>query len=275
MSDAAAEPPPTWNATERSRAQTRALLMVLSRDRRSSFESSPVAMALLSLVSIGFLPAWLLGSKCDRMTRLHQTEMAQLGDWIAKFVDAQVGRAVGAGDRTLRQPLAISRGVLVPFFTACALLAGAAWFRGEPFVARVVAWGMLFIVAQALHYDALSGWRLSQARREALAPLNKLLASRERRAVDPRPLRGSLMLALVLVWFLAICLTIVHLALGVLAVALLSGIASASLNANVRRCREVHLQLIERLLEWMDDTGLPVEYEVTALNPDEIAAMMR
>jgi hypothetical protein len=39
--------------------------------------------------------------------------------------------------------------------------------------------------------------------------------------------------------------------------------------------RRISLQLIERILEWMDDTGLPVEYDVTALNPDEIAAMMR
>jgi hypothetical protein len=53
MPDAA---PAAWNADARSRAQTRGLLMALSRDRAAYFSGRPAVSLTLAVATLGILP---------------------------------------------------------------------------------------------------------------------------------------------------------------------------------------------------------------------------
>lgn len=278
MSDVPAEAPPAWNATERSRAQTqtRALLMALSR-QHSLLGRSPTLMALIAVPTVGLAPLLILGRMIERWHRLEWTLLSQFGRWMETYQDRIAGDYCAATADAWRatRPFTVRPWLLAAIAVPIVVATAVALFLDHSEFGRILGIVASLAICQGFgnaEDGARSGFEMLRRWTEKL---NHHFAATGMRVVDIPPRRHGLLL---LAYAAALCLAFSGMALwpwGLIVIPLIAAVSFRAWNQRLAATRLVHLQLIERLLEWMDDTGLPVEYEVTALNPDEIAAMMR
>ena len=303
MSDPSDDLPPAWNATERSRAQTRGLITALSRDRVEHFSTSPVGLGLVGLVSFGVLPLIFLSDRMSRWLRIESTQWSAFMRWAHDFqaLDLTVKAAdpeaeddtydvdeIGSDDEidsalhleTAALGTRPTRAIILAAVLLAVAVAGmvfdprpaAELFRDRASVPRVGVFLAGVVIAGTWTWWLIDARASFSVLDQTLRALDERLSCQSRRPLAPLRNRRSWNVAIVVaVASLLATLAALFWPVFVLAIPYYAVVW----NRAVASSRRINLQLIERLLEWMDDTGLPVEYEVTALNPDEIAAMMR
>lgn len=270
-----------WNATERSRAQMRALLMALSRNRRGTFLRELVLSLISAAATLGVAPLFRSVTIWKNSRRFVRTVRIEWAQWIWQHQPL----SYHADELSVLSSRGVPLGIIVLALMNLVLLIliclsplddgpegfSVRWLLSGQFDFRRL-WRALLILIGTGWLALIMAQLMTAIRADAWAVrANAMLADDERRQI--RFLRLGTWRLLLIPPAMSV-LFIQSLTNFPMAAALLV-LSLALQDIQERASRRVHLQLIERLLEWMDDTGLPVEYDVTALNPDEIAAMMR
>lgn len=269
MTDAA---PAVCNADARSRAQTRGLLMALSRDRAAYFIGRPAVSLTLAVVTLGILPLIRRSRRFLSIERMEWSELLELSSWLTAYT--RLGSRASLLERFASDRLRTARSRRTRYiacFTFCGLAAALAcihqWLTPDGrlatlwcgfFTCIAVAW-LLQLLLLTTHVKWLRDW---------IGHVNQLLYNDDKREID-QPRGMWLIFA-----GLGVPLLVVQFLTALPVVLLLVVLTRLMLARHLQQFRQTQLHLLERLLEYMDDTGLPVEYDVVALNPDEIAAMI-
>lgn len=278
MSDPAPEPLPAWNATERSRAQTRALLMALSRDRVTYFAFQSWDAVLVALTAT-IAPLYRFFRRLPRFERLEWRQREEFVAWVMRFVPLRSHtmrlESLSSRWRRVRPLHLVTLALVSALFAAAPILSFRERVRlGSDRWPEAIDlfWRIALVTVGSLWFYRAACLILTQAGLDRWTRhCNVMMAADGRRPILFRGISWWYWPVGVVVGAVGQCQMISNWPLILVPILF----AMYLNNAAVDDVRRVHLQLIERLLEWMDDTGLPVEYEVTALNPDEIAAMMR
>lgn len=270
-----------WNVDERSRAQTRALLMTLSRKREWYFVKPTIRTLASACLTLGLRPPLTTARRFDRWRRLEWTTYAELARWMHQrsadpIADELVQYADGAANMPSRH-----RSTVAYVLVAVAILVGTAFLTrdwrtvfstvfapawqpiwnanlaplicGYSFVLAFAWVSMLMVLMR--HQAAIVVW---------LTRCSVLLAAHDKRpvVVPRRPLP---------VWYLLVAIVVGSvLAPWIGAMLVVIGVQ----NRYIIATRSARLAFIERMLEWMDQSGLPVEFDVEEMAPDAVAATL-
>lgn len=264
---------PTWNRDLRSRAQTRAVLMALARKRHWYFDASLFWTALWCLLTLGTWPLLLQSFRFDRFRRLEWNQNASYARWLSSVTGDPISHDLQKfAEKAAGKP---SSRFGVKLFVSGALgVAAVAFIRSEDLIvlARTVFYPQsLFWPAIAFNALLSIGWfahLLTVLRQQTLTALwdgrlNELLSAQEKRPVPLVVARAG--------WpWLASASVVAILGPTWAAVAI---VTVAIQNRYTRGTRAVRLAMLERMLEWMDTSGLPVEFDIEEVEPDELVAM--
>lgn len=265
----AAEPTP-WDATPRERAVTRGLLMGLSRRRAEFFSGAIPTTIVTSIFTLGLKPLWVGGVRVDRWRRYEWNLLHAFATWWhARTGDAGARQLADDADR-----FATPRGVDRPVVTAiaCALVLIVVSFRDggwrmaldTVFLPQSLSrYAFAYSAVLSIAWLAVLARGLQQhARANAwLQELNEVLARDERRPVPATRTRVPWL------WLaLAGLIAVVGPTWGAAMVAVM-----AVQNEMADSLRPARLAMVERTLERMDASGLPIEYDIEAGEPEMFA----
>jgi hypothetical protein len=200
------------------------------------------------------------------------SELLELSSWLASYT--LLGTRAASLQKLANQRLEVARtrrSRFITLFTLWGFLSvltsvdlwlmpvgtGAALWRG--FFICIALASSLQLLFVTTHVKRLRDW---------IGHLNQLLYNDDKRELDqPR--------SLWLVFFgLGLPLLVFQALTALPFVLLLVVLTRVAIARHLHQFRQTRLHLMERMLEYMDDTGLPIEYDIVALNPDEIAAMI-
>lgn len=261
------------NSDPRSRAQSRAVLMALARKREWYFEASLITNGLWAFVTLGIGPLLGQSRRFDRFRRLEWNQYHAFAQWLARATGDEIaGELETFAERAWGRPS--SRIAIV-------LCAVAALTLLIVIGVRTLDWRAVLTTAfwpQSLYWPAITfgavlllGWvfhLMAVIRQQAMTRLwigrlNELLAGYDRRPVPlgvslpgwPMLLLTSALAIIGPVW---LAMTLFALALG---------------NRYTLHTRAARLAMLERMLEWMDTSGLPVEFDIEEIEPGELVEM--
>lgn len=261
------------NTDLRDRAHTRAVLMALARKREWYFEASLPLSVALSLLTLGIWPLLVQARRFDRFRRLEWNQYQAYAQWLSRTIGDSIaadleqfaGKAAGRPSARFAVRLCV--------FGALAVAAIALFRTGDMLVLLKTVFVPQSLLWPAIAYSAILSiaWLvhlLNVIRQQTLTSLwigrlNEMIAAHEKRPVPlviskapwPSLLVASLMAVLGPTW---------------LAVAL---VALVIQNRYTRGTRAVRLAMVERMLEWMDTSGLPVEFDIEEIAPEELVAI--
>ena len=260
-----------WDDAPRDRLVTRGLLMGLSRRRGTFFEASIPTAIVESLPTLGLRPLWIAGERLERWRRHQWLLLGEFATWWhARTGDATAARMIEDAAR-----FAAPRGRDRPIVAAVAyglVLVGIAFHRGgwpaaldtvfRPQSGSTLAFAYsavlsiawLVVLARGLQQHArTNGW---------IEELNEAMAADGRRPLPATRTRVPWIWLLLAGLLAAVGPTWAAAMVAVLAVH----------NETVRAMRPVRMALVERMLERMDRSGLPIEYDVEATSPEAFAS---
>ncbi len=246
--------------------------MALARKREWYFEHKFFRTAALAILTAGLFPLLEASRRFDRWRRLEWLLLADYSRWLAGRVrDENLRPLIRLADDGLADKSLLPVARLIAWIGA-ACVAVAVW--------RMNLAGLFLGTGQlSLHLVPIAGWvvclmlaagmlmadvlRQRAATRRWIQHLSATLIAHEHRPVTPR--RSSEMLG----WFVPSIL------MGVPFFWTLPALFAIGVsNAYVRSTRPVRMQLIERMLEINDNSGLPMEYDVIEPKPAELLAML-
>lgn len=260
-----------WNIDERTRSQTRAVLMALSRDRSWYFLTSLPSAAIIGLLTFGLVPLLDAARRFDRWRRLEWLQYADVMAWIADRTDSDEARLLTKDAEDFAGAPSKRVAVKLSVLAMCGLIAWSIWHDGVIGLWRTVGgvmtvhWsGLVFLLL------LLTGWfvtltalhRHQKRIAEWLDCVNEMLVAYDRRPVVlPLPTQQPAWLELLK---LAGAVAFPWIGLPLL--------VFGEMNCYIRSTRAARMRFVERMLEWMD--GGPMEYDVEELDPEQIATMM-
>jgi hypothetical protein len=253
-------------------ARTRGVLMALSRERDWYF-AKPVARSLVAgVLSLGLLPLLDHARRLDRWRRLEWTQYAEAARWIGhRTGDATLTLLASVADRSAGAPS--GRWTARICAAGALVVLAASVLTGDPWAMLWTAFVPLQGGLPAVLFSGLLGFgwvahfndlRAHAGRVERwLEQVNVAMVAHDRRPIvraESRTPTG---------WMIAGVLLGVAgpLWLGVQTMVL------ALQNRYIRSTQSARWQMCERVLEWMDESGLPMEYDIEKLEPEQIAAM--
>lgn len=256
-----------WDTTPRDRAVTRGLLMGLSRRRGSFFTTKIPTEIVLSIVTLGLRPLWVANVRVDRWRRYEWLLLGTFATWWHdRTDDANARRLTEDADR-FSAPTGVDRPVIFAVVGGLALLWMAARDGGlvgaldcafRPQSGSRYAFAYSAILSIAWLVVLARGWQQHARANAWIAELNDVLAADGRRPVPATDTRVPW------IWFaLAFLIALVGPTWGAMMVAVLAIQNDLSLSL-----RPVRLRMVERVLERMDASGLPIEYDVEANAPE-------
>jgi hypothetical protein len=262
----------------RDRLLTRGVLMSLARQRDWYFSQNIVGVIVRAALTFGAGPLWTTTHRWRRWQTLEWLQCAHLARWLQSRLGEDAARLlVRRADDELSQRSwvwLVKVIALVAFagaFVSVASMFWSAWVGVWSTDSRTLRWLILPIVVPVSVgwiFQLLIVWHHQQKMRSWIDALGGLLVEQERRPVRAsRDLPGNRRAALEMLPALPAVLIGPHVALAIAGVAIC--------NRLVRRSRSRKMQLIERMLEIDDRSGLPMEYDVVEVKPAEIAMMMR
>lgn len=245
--------------------------MALARKRDWYFEASWFWTIVWAILTLGIWPLLLQSYRFDRFRRLEWNQYDAYALWMAHHVDKnEANTLAGIAFRWAGPPswrviersyamaaLAVAIYILV---TTGDLLAVARAVYSSP-VAQgrpITLYGMclgigyLWFVRSVMRQSAMTtAW---------LRGVNRLLESKERRPV-PLPPRPRAWVKFV--WVVPIAIFLPMWASMMIGAVLMQ-------NHYIASTRAIRLALLERMLEWMDTSGLPVEFDIEEVEPGEL-----
>lgn len=263
-----------WDRDDRSRAHTRGILMALSRKRDWYFELFIPKVLATAVMTLGIRPLLEASIRFDRWRRLEWVQYAELAKWLRDQTGHPIAQEL-VGDAEQAAPRPANPWVLRLIAVAAMVVIGVEWYatgRFSSVLVTVFQPGSLSGSAIAFSAILSVGWlvQLSRFLRQQstttrwLVRLNAMLAAYDKRPVLPERSRlpwgwlavGSALAVFGPTWAAFMVVVI------------------ALQNRYISGTRAVRLQMIERMLEWMDRSGLPVEFDIEELEPEAVAASL-
>lgn len=247
--------------------------MALARKRDWYFHASLFWTALWCLLSLGTWPLLLQSFRFDRFRRLEWNQYGAYAQWLSTTTRDPIAEdlerfAQKAGGKPS------SRFAVKLFVLGALAVATVAFIRTNDLLvlAKTVFYPQsLLWPAIAFNAFLAIGWfahLLVVLRQQTVTSLwigrlNELLAGHEKRPVP-------LVIARATWWWLMAASVVAIFGPTWAAVAL---VAIAIQNRYTNGTRAVRLAMLERMLEWMDRSGLPVEFDIEEVEPDELVAL--
>ncbi len=269
---------PSWSRDPRSRALTRGVLMSLARKRDWYFHASYFWTIVWAVLTLGTWPLLLQSYRFDRFRRLEWNQYAAFAQWLRLVTnDSNAAEVEALAERALRT--SSTHRFWVRFFVFSALLiATIAFVRSVDLLVLVkTSFIPQSILWTALAYNAVLsvGWivHLSCVLRQQLLTaiwigrLNELLETLEKRSL---PIHGRVTSTVPFI-VSSVGLALFAVVGPTWAAAMLAAVAVQ--NRYTNGTRAIRLALLERMLEWMDTSGLPVEFDIEEIEPEELVAM--
>jgi hypothetical protein len=247
--------------------------MALARKREWYFEASLPWTIVWCLLTLGTFPMLLQSFRFDRFRRLEWNQYRAYAQWlhgvasdpIAADLEKFAEKAAGRPSPRFAVKLCVLGALAI---------AAVAFFRTNDLV--VLAQTVFYpqsLLWPAIAYSAILsvGWfvhLMKVVRQQTMTTLwvgrlNELLTPREKRPVPIAIARVGWP------WLLAASVIAIFGPTWA-AVAL---VAIVMQNRYTSRTRLVRLAMLERMLEWMDTSGLPVEFDIEEIEPEELVAM--
>ena len=262
--------PSAWDVTPRDRLVTRGLLMGLSRRRGMFFSANLPTTIVESILTLGLRPLSVARGRIDRWRRYEWILLGKFATWWhARAGDADARRLADDATR-FATPRSVDRPIVAALIYSVIVVAIAfqrggwggaidAVFRPQSLSPFAFAYSAVLSIAWL---GLLArGWQEHARMNAWIDGLNRALAADGRRPVPATRLRVPWL------WFaLAGLIALVGPTWAATMVAVL-----ATHNALVRCVRPIRLALVERLLERMDTSGLPIEYDVESISPEAFA----
>lgn len=259
-----------WDATPRDRLVTRGLLMGLSRRRRTYFAANIPTSILVAIFTLGLRPLWIASVRVERWRRYEWILLGEFAKWWhARTNDADARRLADDADR-FATPWRPDRPVVAAMIYAV-LLVGIAFHRGgwpaaldtvfRPQSLSTLAFAYSAVLSIAWLVVLLRGTQQHARANAWIEELNLVMAADGRRPVPSTRSR------IPWIWFaLAGLIAVVGPTWAAMMVAVL-----AMQNDLINSLRPVRLALVERVLERMDTSGLPIEYDIESTSPEAFA----
>lgn len=248
--------------------------MALARKRHWYFEASWFWTIVWAILTLGTWPLLLQSYRFDRFRRLEWNQYQAFAQWLGQSTDdpaigqLQQDAESSAGNASKR--LIVRGSVLLALVVlAVVWIFTDSWFE----LLRTVFWphfsllygNNLYSAALACgigaHLGAIGSQRQSTTR--WISELNSYLQRVDRRPI-PLPSKQSLWGLLIASAFALVLLP------GWLVLTLFAVVVQ---NHYLASTRAIRLALLERMLEWMDASGLPVEFDIEEVEPDELVSV--
>lgn len=265
---------PVWTNDARHRALTRSVLMALARKRDWYFDVSYPSTALWAVLSLGTWPLLLQAFRFDRFRRLEWNQYHAFAQWISIASEHPIAADLETfADKAGGRP-SPRWGVRFAVAWALVLAAYAFMYSGfdgltlvqTVFYPQSMQWPALaFNAVLAIGYLILLLTIVRQQTMTSLwiGRLNELLTAHDRRPI-PLNLRS-------ISWTWLVAASLLVIVGPTWAGAMLVAVATS--NRYTRSTRALRLAMLERMLEWMDTSGLPVEFDIEEIEPEELVAM--
>lgn len=262
-----------WQRDPRSRAMTRGILMALARKRDWYFHASYLWSTVWGVLSLETWPVLLQSYRFDRFCRLEWNQYHAVAQWLTRVAPDTISNELEAfADGAAK---ARSKRVAVRLFVATAALIAAIAFIDSVdlgLLLKTAFWPQSGLRTALAFNAALSvAWLvhlltvIRQMSRTGVwtGRFNELLAANERRPLPSPPTAVP--------WLLFV-IAFVLLLVGPTWLAMMF-VAIGIQNRYTKGTRAVRLAILERMLEWMDTSGLPVEFDIEEIEPEELVAM--
>ncbi len=251
--------------------------MALARKRDWYFEASLPWTILWCILSLGTWPLILQSFRFDRFRRLEWNQYYAYAQWLSMVNPDSAASPIASdlekvAEKAGEKP---SARVAVKLFVLGALaIAAIAFVRTiDVVILAKTAFYPQSLLWPAIAFSALLsvGWfahLLAVLRQQTMTSLwigrlNELLVGQERRPVLLVISRAA--------WPWLVAASVVALFGPTWAAVAL--VAIAIQNRYTNGTRAVRLAMLERMLEWMDTSGLPVEFDIEEIEPEELVAM--
>lgn len=247
--------------------------MALARKRDWYFQSPLMHQALWAIVTLGTWPLLVQSKRFDRFRRLEWNQYHGFAQWLSSATQDSIAADLEVfAERAAGRPS--SRLAAKVCVVGALLLAAIVFYRLHDWeaVLKTAFWPQsLFLPAVVFSAILGVGWfshvmgivKQQAMTRLWIGRLNELLAAHEKRPLPigvSKPNFATLLAAS--------ALAIVGPTWA--AVALIALVIQNRYTGNTRAAR---LAMLERMLEWMDTSGLPVEFDIEEIEPEELVSL--
>ena len=244
--------------------------MALSRKRDWYFHASIFWTVVWAILTLGTWPLLLQAYRFDRFRRLDWNQYHAFSQWLdmasgnpvvsdlLKFAEKAAGKPSGRWAVRFLVFWALAIAGFALFRSADLIVTAKTVFYPQSLLWPAIAFNAILTVAWFVHL--ISILRQQSLSILWLGRLNELLAGSDKRPVPIIVSRAP--------WFWLVIASAVAVTGPVWAAMML--VAIAIQNRYTRGTRAVRLAFLERMLEWMDTSGLPVEFDIEEIEPQEL-----